>query len=273
MPDADPPITELRLSLSGAESVLPRGEHVVGRSLECGVRIDDPLISRRHAIIVVSPESVAVRDLGSRNGVLVNGDEIDRERALVEGDLVTIGSQVFTVRQIRRVGDPRVVSPGSATAQARSAPLARIALQKRGPTDERTPTIEHVPGSLPASPTTLGGDRGISRAYAAYRLIAEAAARAIATDRAERAEKVLEAPLNEVRTAIKRGASLEAEVIDFAVEQALALCASLKGARRHRWIDYVHELHEARRVPIPLEVADRLARAMPTRADAEPDTD
>lgn len=50
------------------------GENVVGRAPECEVCIDDPSISRRHAVLVVNFDKVSVRDLGSRNHTFV-GDE------------------------------------------------------------------------------------------------------------------------------------------------------------------------------------------------------
>src|SRR5271163_3418191 len=100
MPPLPTPITSLRLVISGAEVVLGEGEHVLGRSSECAVCVDDPLASRRHAAITVSTESVTIHDLGSRNGVVVNGDEIDGKRVLVEGDLITLGSLALTVLQI-----------------------------------------------------------------------------------------------------------------------------------------------------------------------------
>lgn len=53
---------------------LNAGENVVGRAPECEVCIDDPSISRRHAVLVVNFDKVSVRDLGSRNHTFV-GDE------------------------------------------------------------------------------------------------------------------------------------------------------------------------------------------------------
>ena len=82
---------------------------VIGRGEEADVVVDDPGVSRRHAEIRVTsdgPHLVAtVRDLGSTNGTLVDGDRIGRGEhgeALREGTTITIGRTRATYR-----GGPR----------------------------------------------------------------------------------------------------------------------------------------------------------------------
>jgi predicted component of type VI protein secretion system len=66
------------------------GTITVGRDPACQVSDPDPLLSRRHAEFVATAHEVTIRDLSSRNGVLVNGAKVP-ERVLVPGDLVQIG--------------------------------------------------------------------------------------------------------------------------------------------------------------------------------------
>src|SRR5262249_26446957 len=82
-----------RLRYLAHDLELPIAEFVVGRSPDCQLSLDDPLVSRRHAILRVRKDGVTVQDLGSRNGVLVNGSKIAGERELAGGDKVSIGSQ------------------------------------------------------------------------------------------------------------------------------------------------------------------------------------
>ena len=63
---------------------------VVGRDPTCDISYDDGLLSRRHAEFIAAPTAVTVRDLGSRNGVFVNGTR-RAEQALSPGDVVQIG--------------------------------------------------------------------------------------------------------------------------------------------------------------------------------------
>jgi hypothetical protein len=63
----------------------------IGRSVSADVRLDDPSVSRRHALIVSEAEEpLRVLDDRSLNGVLVNGDSVEWGR-LTDGDELTIG--------------------------------------------------------------------------------------------------------------------------------------------------------------------------------------
>jgi len=71
---------------------------IVGRDPGCDVPIDSVRVSRRHAEFLASPGGVTVRDLGSRNGVFVNGIRIEQatigvaDRVLLGDVAVTLGS-------------------------------------------------------------------------------------------------------------------------------------------------------------------------------------
>ncbi len=69
---------------------------LIGRHPECDVRVDLPKISRRHCCIVLAYERVVIRDLGSRNGLRVNGLVVE-ESSLEHGDEVAIGPILFRV--------------------------------------------------------------------------------------------------------------------------------------------------------------------------------
>ncbi|MCG3158452.1 MAG: hypothetical protein DKINENOH_05094 [bacterium] len=58
---------------------LAAGENLVGRAPDCTVCIDDPSISRRHAVLIVKSNTVSVRDLDSRNHTFVGREAIARE--------------------------------------------------------------------------------------------------------------------------------------------------------------------------------------------------
>lgn len=98
-----------RLRLLLQEFDLPPGETILGRSPECHVTIDDPLVSREHAKILVDGEQVILRDLGSRNGSKVNGEQVRGEIPLNDGDRVRIGNQEVVFSRVvaaRRPGRP-----------------------------------------------------------------------------------------------------------------------------------------------------------------------
>jgi predicted component of type VI protein secretion system len=105
---------------------LGQGEFVIGRSAECQLALDDPLVSRKHALLIVGVESVVIKDLGSRNGVVVNGTKIDTSRILLDGDKITIGSQEMMVIAWQR--DPNYMARRRTGSQTLSS-LAPAHLQ------------------------------------------------------------------------------------------------------------------------------------------------
>ena len=94
-----------RLIVSGGSRPLELvlvGTMIVGRDPACDIsETNDPLMSRRHAAFNAGPREVMVRDLGSRNGILVNGVKTP-ESILASGDVVQIGH--LQVRYVDEVG-------------------------------------------------------------------------------------------------------------------------------------------------------------------------
>lgn len=94
-----------RLIVSGGSRPLELqlvGTMIVGRDPACEISEQtDPLLSRRHAAFSADARDVTVRDLGSRNGILVNGVKMP-ESKLRNGDVVQIGH--LQVRYVDEVG-------------------------------------------------------------------------------------------------------------------------------------------------------------------------
>src|SRR6186997_2270644 len=85
---------------------LNEGTFAVGRNASCQLSLDDPLVSRRHALFEVTPNGVTVEDLNSRNGVIVNGHRIDAKVQISVGDRILIGSQELTLLAARDLMNP-----------------------------------------------------------------------------------------------------------------------------------------------------------------------
>jgi pSer/pThr/pTyr-binding forkhead associated (FHA) protein len=81
----------------GKSLVFPDGEYLFGRGEECHVRPNSEWVSRQHCLLRVGSQSCCVRDLGSRNGTLVNGARVVGEHPLVHGDQLQVGPLVFSV--------------------------------------------------------------------------------------------------------------------------------------------------------------------------------
>jgi DNA-binding winged helix-turn-helix (wHTH) protein len=74
---------------------LPDGEHVLGRSSQCEVRLAGAAVSRRHALIRVRGRTAVIEDLHSSNGTHVQGRRISGSVVLSEGDRIRIGEAIL----------------------------------------------------------------------------------------------------------------------------------------------------------------------------------
>jgi pSer/pThr/pTyr-binding forkhead associated (FHA) protein len=75
----------------GQSHTLDKRSVVVGRSRDCDIRLEDPNVSRHHAEIRQEGATYWVVDLGSTNGLEVNGRRVKRAK-LENADRVTMGS-------------------------------------------------------------------------------------------------------------------------------------------------------------------------------------
>ena len=83
-----------RITLAGGETVL-------GREGDGVVALDSPTISRRHARLRLSLDRATLEDLGSKNGTYVNESRVTSPVLIADGDVVRVGSLVFTIRFAR----------------------------------------------------------------------------------------------------------------------------------------------------------------------------
>ncbi len=89
------PARALVIEVSGVRHPLVPPGLVVGRGSEADLRLNDPGISRRHALITVTGTTdapqVSIEDLGSTNGIVVDGSRVNQAR-LRDGSRIEIGN-------------------------------------------------------------------------------------------------------------------------------------------------------------------------------------
>jgi pSer/pThr/pTyr-binding forkhead associated (FHA) protein len=108
-PDAAEAQNETRFRVSPSRAVLRgvsgpyfgkvvpvHGRIEIGRGAECGLVLDEPEMSRRHALIEVTPNEIYLRDLGSANGTFVNGVQV-RDAVLYPGDQIAFDRNRFLI--------------------------------------------------------------------------------------------------------------------------------------------------------------------------------
>ncbi len=76
---------------AGPDLVLDRATTVVGRHPACDLRLDFPRVSRHHCCLVLESGALWVKDLGSTNGVRINGRLVESGR-LDDGDELSIAN-------------------------------------------------------------------------------------------------------------------------------------------------------------------------------------
>ncbi|MFJ8026596.1 FhaA domain-containing protein [Streptomyces sp. NPDC096311] len=85
------------IEINGTRHQISRPTLVMGRSTEADVRIDDPGVSRRHCEIRTGTPST-IQDLGSTNGIVVDGQHTTRA-TLRDGSRIVVGSTTIIYRQ------------------------------------------------------------------------------------------------------------------------------------------------------------------------------
>lgn len=114
----------------GEEHVFHRHDTIIVGRGQATVSIpEDGFLSRHHFLIEVDPPRCLMKDLGSRNGTLVNGTRVHGELILYDGDVIAAGKSTFaiqvetSIREIPRVAClrcQRTEAPPEVIAAARS---------------------------------------------------------------------------------------------------------------------------------------------------------
>ncbi|MEZ4227277.1 MAG: FHA domain-containing protein [Polyangiaceae bacterium] len=203
----------VRLRYRGADVFLALGQYLVGRSASCQIVLDHPRVSRRHARLTLDGDRVAVTDLGSVNGIYVNGERVSGSRDLQNGDQLLIGGEQLEI------------------------------------TIESTPTPSRVAetqgglGSIPPAPPSTSWDAvtgGVGTQKAdVFDLVGKIADRSLAEGKSEEAESLLRAHLGKVLEQAKRSGQVADTTRGAALHYALELARALE---QPRWLDYTVDL-------------------------------
>jgi S1-C subfamily serine protease len=135
-----------------------------GRDPLADVRFDperDLDVSTKHAAVVLSGAGWAVRDLNSRNGTFVNGQRVESDTVLFDGDVIRCGARgpEVRVRMARAAAEQvmqRVTAPAPPAAPAaHAAPAAPPKPTAGGPAKRPLPPTLHGKGTPPSATSVL----------------------------------------------------------------------------------------------------------------------
>ena len=142
----------------GRKTVVPivREEITIGRQDGNTIRLTERNVSRRHARLLKDNGSLLIEDLGSYNGVRVNGDKISGPTKIKEGDLIEIGDYDLGIQG--KLDAPGAQAPGQAASKPTPAavkpapkPSAPLPALTAAATAELTAPVAPVPDLTPPS--------------------------------------------------------------------------------------------------------------------------
>jgi hypothetical protein len=236
-------VARYRLRFLLQEFDLPGSDVDIGRGPECSVTVEDPLISRRHARIRVTAEGATVEDLGSRNGVRINGRLIRGASPIRNGDRLRLGTQEMVFIQADE--------PEKAT---RTTGYLALCPSCSKPYPEQAQACPHC-GASSRDDETLSGVALEPRQTFTFQLLGQVIERALSGGRATEAEKVMRRAAQELDERIERGDRISPTHLGTMADYALAL-AELEG--RDDWVRWMFRLYQRQDVLPAVAVVERL---------------
>ena len=95
----------LELVLPDQTRIVLAGHLDAGRGAASAILLDDPSVSRRHAMFVVEGPTATVEDLGSSHGTWVHGHRIEGAVALVDGMRIRLGDSELRIERLRAASE------------------------------------------------------------------------------------------------------------------------------------------------------------------------
>jgi hypothetical protein len=217
-PAPKPLVGPIKIVCGALEHELRNGSALVGRGLECDIVIEEALVSRMHARILVDNEGVWIEDLYSTNGVYLNGERIVKAHLVHDRDRLFVGSQE----------------------------LCFVELQTDTPKAPSTPPVSarfsepFEPGTYKVGSKGSPADIPITARADALDLLGNLARRLANDVKAEQAPKMLGPHLEGILRGASAGLVVPEALGEIASEYAVDLAHWTSDPR---WLNYVIELH------------------------------
>ncbi len=248
-------VPKYRLRYQSTDLELSKGDFVIGRSSSCNLSVDDGLVSRKHALIHTTEERVTLEDLGSRNGVLLNGEKIKGLVQLKHGDRITIGSQEMTL-----------VESGKGLKASRETSMLTRCRQCNELLNPNDQFCKACGAQVVSSKATLPGatlDVKLgqlspdeeTRQASGFTLLTGIADKALALGRFSEAERILGSHLDRMLAKATSGQKVSVEQARKGTTYALKLAHGLESAK---WVDWVFQILTATHVVPTAETVDEL---------------
>ncbi len=209
---------------------LPLGETLIGRGTDCQIVLDSPLVSRKHARIIVTPAGVVVEDLGSINGVKVDSKPLKGRIDVSVGARVSVADELLEVVLLGKHDTNRATAP-----EAKKAVTMQIKVEP---------------------------DDGVSvtaRRKDAFTLLSRVVDKALAMGRGDEAERLMTSMLQGALSEARAGLKLPDGLAENAARYAVRIAAATK---KPAWVDYAIRLFLTLGRPLPMDVVEETHAAV-----------
>ena len=237
-------MARFRLRFLLQEFDLAGPEVILGRSPECQITIEDPLISRQHARISIETEEATITDLGSRNGVRVNGRLIKGAQSLKDGDRIRLGTQELVFGPLR-----------SEQRAARPTGYMRVCHACGTPNPEGALKCPHCGAQASPEEDTMSGVMVEPKRNWTFQLLGEYIERTLAGGKSGDAEHVLRRAAKEVDDRLATGDRLDVAQVSMPAKFAVRLARLMGGSE---WVAWALTIHRRQGLMLSEEVIDRL---------------
>ncbi|HMJ14866.1 MAG TPA: FHA domain-containing protein [Polyangiaceae bacterium] len=211
------------------------GTYLIGRTPLAHLHIPDDSVSRKHAEIIVNQQGVRLRDLGSANGVRLNGRRVTEEE-LRAGDRIHVGQhEIEVVAQTTR---------REAQSSSEAAPRLTVKQPARRVSDQES---------------SDEGDSFRTQRTDALEMLAPAAETALSGGRPAMAERMLSSLLKGALKRAQLGERLPPERCSALASLALRLALALK---KPDWIEFVFDLYASSKIECSSSLLTELDHAV-----------
>lgn len=209
--------------------------------------IEDPLVSRQHARIIIGGDDAVVEDLGSRNGVKVNGVLLKGSARLKDGDRLRIGTQELVFCQVG----------AGAAPPAKTTGFLRYCAQCRLPYPQELAACPACGATEQTDEETLSGHFGAaSKSTWSVQLLVEVTEKALALERHSDATRILQRAKAQIEERMAEGSSLDGEQAELLARTAFRVTLA---AGDPTWASWILRLYGDVKLTPPAGLLDAVA--------------
>lgn len=266
IPSADHEQAGARFWLKFAKREIPveGPETVIGRGEGCDIIINEALVSRRHARVIIENGRPCIEDLGSANGTFVNQQRLHGRAVLFPGDHVFIGTCEIEI--VRRIMEERpTLMDLESEVERRPTPASGVGTFHKVKIPDTSTSAEMramIPNAVTMRP---GGEQSPEQATAevdAFEYLGRLADKMFTMGRVDAARRILSSHLDDLLAGAQSGRSLSPGLVDTAGRYAVKLAnETLDG----KWVDVAIEIHLIACRPMREETIQQLS-ALRTKA-------